>query len=323
MGRAPEGRAAMIPVAAVRGVRLDVPALGARHAVARAALRECRLCPRRCGADRLSGETGFCGAGADARVAAVSIHHGEEPPVSGTRGSGTVFFSHCNLACLFCQNYPISRMGVGRRMATDELGDRLLWIERKGAHNVNFVTPTPHVPQMIGALLAARERGFSLPVVYNTNGYETPETVALLDGVVDIYLPDVKYRSEALAAEASGAPDYPAHNGIAVVEMLRQAGPLAAGADGIAVRGVLIRHLVLPGKVDESVAVLAFIRDRFGPDIPLSLMGQYFPAHRAHATPGYERKLSIEEYERAVDAASGLGLTNVFIQEIGCPGEPT
>ncbi len=197
------------------------------------------------------------------------------------------------------------------------------WIERKGAHNVNFVTPTPQIPQMIGAVLAARERGFSLPVVYNTGGYESPEGLALLDGVVDIYLPDVKYRTEALAAEASAAPGYPAHNATAVAGMVRQVGPLEAGADGIGTRGVLIRHLVLPGRVEETEAVLAFIRERFGTEMPLSLMGQYFPAHRAAATPGYDRKLFPGEYERAVAAAVKLGLSNVFIQEMACPGEPT
>jgi len=311
------------PVVGGNGMRLDVPGLRARYVEAREALRRCRLCPRSCGADRLAGERGFCGAGALPRVAAVSIHPGEEPPISGTRGSGTVFFSHCNLACLFCQNYPISQMGVGREMTTEELGNRLLWIEGKRAHNVNFVTPTPHVPQMIGAVFAARERGFSLPVVYNTNGYESPETLALLDGVVDIYLPDVKYRSEEIAAEASAAPDYPAHNERAVGAMLRQAGPLALGADGIGTRGVLIRHLVLPGRAAETEAVLAFIRERFGTGTPLSLMGQYFPAYRAAAVPGYDRKLSGEEYDRAVETAQELGMTNVFIQEIECPDETT
>ncbi len=311
------------PAVAGRGGRLDLAGLRAQDAAAREALRACRLCPRRCGANRLAGETGFCGAGELARVAAVSIHDGEEPPISGRHGSGTVFFSHCNLACLFCQNYPISQMAVGREMTTEELGDRLLWIEGKGAHNVNFVTPTPHVPQMIGAVVAARDRGFSLPVVYNTNGYDAPETLALLDGVVDIYLPDVKYRSEKVAAEASDAGDYPFHNARAVAEMLRQVGPLAPGPDGVATRGVLIRHLVLPGRVGETEAVLAFVKERFGAGMPLSLMGQYFPAHRAPAIPGYDRKVSPEEYARAIEAAEGLGLTNVFIQEMACPGETT
>jgi putative pyruvate formate lyase activating enzyme len=279
-------------------------------------LRSCRLCPRECGVDRLAGEIGFCGAGCEATVAAVSVHHGEEPPISGNRGSGTVFFSRCNMACLFCQNYPISQMGAGRRMTADELCDRLLWLERKGVHNVNFVTPTPHVPQLIGALSAAREKGFSLPVVYNTGGYDSLEALSLLEGIVDVYLPDMKYRSEELSGMASGVPDYPLHNTRAVAEMLRQVGPLKKGRDGIAKRGVLIRHLVLPERVEETERVLSYIRGEYGRRMPLSLMGQFFPAHRATAVKGLGRKLSAAEYGRAVEAARRLELTNVFIQEI-------
>ncbi|MEW6721216.1 MAG: radical SAM protein [Thermodesulfobacteriota bacterium] len=279
-------------------------------------LAPCRLCPRECGADRLAGERGFCRAGAVARVAAVSIHHGEEPPVSGTRGSGTVFFSHCNMTCLFCQNYPISQLGNGREMDTETLAGELLRLQEKGAHNVNFVTPTPHAPQLAEAVRAARERGFGIPVVYNTNGYDSLEALALLDGVVDIYLPDAKYRSCALAEEVSGAPDYPARNDAALAEMVRQTGFLAVGKDGIATRGVLVRHLVLPGKVEETEKVLEYLRGTFGPDLPLSLMGQYFPAYRASQTPGFERKLDPEEYDRAIEAAERLGFHNVFIQEL-------
>ena len=249
-------------------------------------------------------------------MAAVSVHHGEEPPISGDRGSGTVFFSRCNMSCLFCQNYPISQLGVGRRQTAAELGERLLWLERKRVHNVNFVTPTPHVPQMIGALLAARDKGFSLPVVYNTNGYDSPDALALLDGVVDIYLPDMKYRSEELATGVSGTPGYAVHNARAISEMMRQVGPLRLGRDGIARRGVLIRHLVLPGRIEETERVLAFLREEYGPEVPLSLMGQYFPAHKAASVPGLDRKLAPEEYGRAVEAAERLGLTNVYIQEI-------
>lgn len=279
-------------------------------------LRSCRLCPRECGVDRLAGETGFCRAGATATVASVSVHHGEEPPISGVTGSGTVFFSHCNLRCLFCQNYPISQMGAGNPMTAAELGDRLLDLERKGAHNVNFVTPTPHVPQLLGALLAAREKGFSLPVVYNTSGYDSLETLSLLDGIVDIYLPDMKYRSGDLSETASGAADYPEHNALAIGEMVRQVGFLRCDADGIALRGVLIRHLVLPGRVEETERVLAFLCGEFGKRIPISLMGQYFPAYRAMEVPGFDRKLSAAEYGRAVEAAERLGLTEVYIQEI-------
>lgn len=153
-------------------------------------LRSCRLCPRACGAARLEGETGFCGAGAEARVAAASIHHGEEPPISGSRGSGTVFFSHCNMACVFCQNYPISQLGVGAEMPVEDLSDKLLWLQHRGAHNVNFVTPTPHIPQLIEAVRLAQAKTLSIPVVYNTNSYETVEALVLLEGIVDIYLPD-------------------------------------------------------------------------------------------------------------------------------------
>jgi len=266
--------------------------------------------------NRLAREAGFCGAGLAARVAAVSIHHGEEPPISGTRGSGTVFFAHCNMTCLFCQNYPISQFGHGRDMDAETLAGELLRLQEKGAHNVNFVTPTPHVPQLIDAVRAARERGFSIPVVYNTNGYDSLEALALLDGVVDIYLPDAKYRSKELSESISGVPDYPEANDAALAEMVRQAGFLATGADGIATRGVLVRHLVLPGMAEETVKVLDHLVEAFGPDLPLSLMGQYFPAYRAFETPGFERKLAEEEYERAIDAAEKLGMRNVFIQEI-------
>jgi len=285
-------------------------------------LASCALCPRRCGADRLAGERGFCGAGAQAKVAAVSLHDGEEPPISGTRGSGTVFFSHCNMTCLFCQNYPISQLGNGREMDVDALAAALLRLERRGAHNVNFITPTPHVPQIAEAVRAARADGFAIPVVYNTNGYDSLGALALLDGVVDIYLPDAKYRSPRLAATASGTPDYVGHNDAAIAEMVRQTGFLAVGADGIATRGVLVRHLVLPGRVVETERVLAHLAQTFGPDLPLSLMGQYFPAFHAGSTPGFRRKLRAGEYERAVAAAERLAFRNVFIQELQCPNEP-
>jgi putative pyruvate formate lyase activating enzyme len=287
-----------------------------RHRAARETLASCVLCPRGCGANRLEAADGWCRQGAFAKVAAVSVHHGEEPPISGCGGSGTVFYGGCNMDCLFCQNFPISKMGVGRQMTVGELGDGLVGLQRKGAHNVNFVTPTPHIAHLVGAVAHARDNGFTLPVVYNTNGYESKEGLALLDGVVDIYLPDVKYRSAAVAEEASGTADYAKHNEAAVREMLRQVGMLETDGAGIARRGVLIRHLVLPGKVEETESVLAFIREAFGPDMPLSLMGQYFPAWKAHERPGYDRRLTEEEYERAVGFAERLELNNVFIQEL-------
>ena len=279
-------------------------------------LSACRLCPRECGANRLEGERGFCGAGRLARVAAVSLHHGEEPPISGTRGSGTVFFSHCNMKCLFCQNYPISQYGNGREMDPETLAGEILRLQEQGAHNVNFVTPTPHVPQMLQAVLLARGEGFDLPVLYNTNGYDAPETLAFLDGLVDIYLPDAKYRSADLADAASATPDYARHNDAAIAEMIRQVGFLDAGEEGVATRGVLVRHLVLPGKVGETKAVLAHLAETFGIDLPLSLMGQYFPAWRAETIRGFGRKITRKEYDVAVEAAERLGFRNVFLQEL-------
>jgi len=265
--------------------------------------------------NRLDGERGFCRAGRLARVAAASVHHGEEPPISGTRGSGTIFFSHCNMKCLFCQNYPISQYGNGREMEAETLAGEMLRLREQGVHNVNFVTPTPHAPQMLEAVLLARGKGFDLPVVYNTNGYDALETLNLLEGAVDIYLPDAKYLSGELAATASETPDYARHNEAAVAEMVRQVGFLSSGDDGIAARGVLVRHLVLPGRVGETEAVLARLSERHGPDLPLSLMGQYFPAWRAVAADGFGRKVTRKEYDRSIEAAVRLGFRNVFIQE--------
>ncbi len=287
------------------------------------ALRECRLCPRECGANRLAGSRGYCGAGESARVAAVSVHPGEEPPISGTRGSGTVFFSHCNLRCRFCQNWPISQRGVGRPMPSGELAERLLRLQARGVHNVHFVTPTPHIPHLIGAVRAARERGLSIPVVYNTNGYDSLAGLRLLDRVVDIYLPDLKYLDPALGEAYSGIPDYPRRALAAVDEMVRQVGPLRLRRDGIATRGVLIRHLVLPGRGRETVRVLRRVRERFGAGMPLSLMGQYFPAWEAVGDSRLGRRLTSREYGAAVRAAVRLAMERVYIQEISCPSEPT
>lgn len=295
---------------------MEIAELRERYERGMRALECCRLCPRACGVNRREGQTGFCGAGKHARVAAISVHHGEEPPIAGSRGSGAVFFSHCNMRCLFCQNYPISQLGVGETLMTRELGVRLLRLERRGAHNVNFVTPTPHVPQLIGAVLSAREYGFALPVVYNSNGFDSLEALRLLDGVVDIYLPDMKYVSPRLAEEASSTPGYPGKNAAAISEMVRQVGALSVGNGGMARRGVLIRHLVLPGKGRETEKVLVSLRKTYGREVPLSLMSQYFPAYQAVSLPGYARRLSREEYGRAVDTANRLGLENVFLQEI-------
>jgi len=261
---------------------------------ARAHLTRCTLCPRACGVDRTRGERGFCGAGLAPRVASFALHCGEEPPISGERGSGNVFLSGCNLACRFCQNYPISRLGVGRDLTAGQLAEGILDLARRGAHNVNFVTPTPWLPQILEALAIARRSGCELPVVWNCGGYEALPALRLLEGVVDIYLPDMKYADARRAWALSRVARYPAANRAAVAEMVRQVGPLRVGRDGLARRGVLVRHLVLPGGLGDTRAVLAALR-RIDPRVPLSLMYQYFPAYRAVGHRVLGRRLWREE----------------------------
>jgi putative pyruvate formate lyase activating enzyme len=288
-------------------------ALERAAAAARRHLRRCALCPRACGVDRSRGEVGFCGAGSVARVASFAVHRGEEPPISGSRGSGNVFLSGCNLACRFCQNYPISRLGVGRDLGAEEFAQGLLGLASQGVHNINFVTPTPWVPQILAALLLARRAGLALPVVWNCGGYESRPVLRLLEGIVDIYLPDMKYACGRRAWSLSRAPGYAAANQSAVEEMVRQVGPLRTGRHGLARRGVLVRHLVLPGGGGDTRAVLAALR-RFDPPVPVSLMYQYFPAHRAVGHPVYGRRLWREEAIAARRALGRLGITAGWVQ---------
>ena len=280
-----------------------------------ALLSRCELCPRRCGVDRKAGEKGFCGAGAVPRVASVNLHPWEEPPVSGTRGSGTIFFSGCTMRCVFCQNYPISRLGVGRDFSIGELADAMLDLQRRGAHNVNLVTPTHHAPAVVAALLRAVLEGFHLPLVYNTSGYERVEILKLLDGIVDVYLPDIKYSDPAQAAKWSGCADYVAANREALAEMWRQTGPPEMDFRGLMRRGMLVRHMVLPEDISGDRECLAFLAERFGPSVWVSLMSQYFPAHKAHELPPLDRKISVEEYGRASDLLDEFGLREGFVQD--------
>jgi putative pyruvate formate lyase activating enzyme len=280
---------------------------------AQAHLRRCTLCPRACGVDRSRGERGFCGAGVAPRVASFAVHRGEEPPISGTRGSGNVFLSGCNLACRFCQNYPISRLGVGRDLSPEAFAGGILGLARQGVHNVNFVTPTPWVPQILEALLLAGRAGLDLPVVWNCGGYESLPALRLLEGVVDVWLPDMKYAAGRRAWALSRAPRYAAANRRAVAEMVRQAGPLRVGRDGLARRGVLVRHLVLPGGLEDTRAILASLRG-VDPRVPVSLMYQYFPAHRAVGHAVYGRRLWREEAIAARRALSRLGITEGWVQ---------
>lgn len=284
-------------------------------------LSACQLCPRQCGINRLTGETGFCRAGLLPRVALASLHHWEEPCISGVRGSGTVFFAGCNLACGYCQNQKISQQDHGISVSLERLAEIFLTQQTSGAHNLNLVTPTHYAPQIIAALDLARQSGFSLPVVYNTSTYESAETIHALQGWVDIYLPDLKYFSDVLALSLSQAPDYFPHAMNAIGLMQAQVGPAEFDRDGLLRRGVLIRHLALPGQAEDSRQVLAAIRNRFGSETWFSLMNQYTPPADAAMPMELGRRLNDGEYDELIDFALSLGLENGFIQEAGTASE--
>ena len=285
-----------------------------RKAYAR--LKRCDLCPHLCGVNRLDGETGFCRSGVLPRIASANLHRGEEPPISGTRGSGTIFFSGCTLRCPFCQNFPISHLGNGETVSTKALAERMLQLQKRGAHNINLVTPTHFLPQILAAVWLAVPRGFKLPLVWNSSGYETVDALRLLDGIVDIYLPDMKYADDETAHEYSGAPGYASLNRAAVVEMQRQVGHLQVNDDGVAVCGLIIRHLVLPEGKAGSAVTLPWIAETVGKETHLALMSQYFPAGQAADIPGIHRHITSEEYEEAVEALEHAGLEEGWIQEL-------
>jgi len=278
-------------------------------------LEECCLCPRECGVNRLKGERGFCGAGAEAVVAHYGPHFGEEPPLSGTRGSGTVFFSPCNLRCLFCQNHEISHRVCGEEASAAQLTEIFLSLERKGVHNINLVSPTPYVPALAAAIRGAKERGIAIPFVYNTNAFDSREALVALRGLIDIYLPDLKYASSAIGKRLSGAADYPARAMEAVEEMKAQVGDLVT-AKGIATRGLLVRHLVLPGGLAGTRKLIPWIKERLGPETHVSLMSQYYPTARAAEVRMINRRIIAAEYDPLVDLMREQGFEHVFIQEL-------
>jgi putative pyruvate formate lyase activating enzyme len=280
----------------------------------------CRLCPRRCGADRAAGKPGVCQAVREAKVASFNLHHGEEPPISGSRGSGTVFFSGCTLNCLFCQNYPISQLFHGEFYTEEQLAGIFLSLQKRGAHNINLVSPTPYLQHMVSALEIAAAGGLNIPLVYNTSGYERAAVVAELAGIVDIYLPDLKYgpadESRRLGLKLSGVDDYYENAAPAIGEMFRQTGPLFLDGGGVAVRGTLIRHLIIPGHAGSSLDVLRAIAAGPFRSAWLSLMSQYFPAHRAPGVPPFDRRLRPDEYRLVRDEALKLGLEDGWFQEM-------
>lgn len=280
-------------------------------------LTDCTLCPRNCHADRLSGHAGYCGQTASIVAARAALHYWEEPCLSGENGSGAVFFSGCNMRCVFCQNYHIAHSQTGKEISPERLADIFLELQDKKAHNINLVTPTHYVPQIIYALERAKSQGLSIPVVYNTSGYEKVDTLKALDGLIDIYLPDLKYHDSQLSLKYSNAPDYFAVASAAIQEMVRQTGnPVFVNReDSLMLKGVIVRHLLLPGCEADSRYLLRYLHRTYGNRIYISIMNQYTPLPQVASFPELNQKITDEEYEAMVDYAIEIGIENGFIQE--------
>ena len=273
----------------------------------------CTLCPRECGAHREKGELGYCRMPMEPYGARAALHYWEEPCISGKRGSGAVFFSGCTLQCVFCQNQEIASGKAGKKISGERLFRIFLELQEEGAHNINLVTPGHFLPSVIDGLLRAKAGGLTIPVVYNTGGYEKPESLRRLEGLVDIWLPDYKYESPWLAKRYSHAADYPVHVKRAVEEMVRQAGSPVFDSEGMMRKGVMVRHLVLPGCVSDSKDVLESLRDTWGDRIWVSILRQYTPLPQVRAYPELNRRITKEEYEEVVDYACFLGMKQVYI----------
>lgn len=283
--------------------------LEGRARLALARLASCDLCPRHCGANRLADERGFCRTGRRARVASFAPHYGEEAPLAGSAGSGTIFFCGCSLSCVFCQNYEISQEERGREVTAQELARMMLALQSQGCHNINFVTPTHVVPQILEALILARDEGLRLPLVYNSGGYDCVETLRLLEGIFDIYMPDAKYGSDESAERYSNAPGYVGIMKAAVREMHSQVGDLVQDEYGLAVRGLLVRHLVLPKDAAGTAEVVRFLSQEISTQTCLNVMAQYRPEYRACRFPELDRPITSREYAHALRMASQAGLT--------------
>ena len=282
-------------------------ALAKRIEQAALALRDCHLCGNHCAIDRTQ-RAGPCGIAGVAYVASYGPHHGEEDPLRGRRGSGTIFFSGCNLHCIYCQNADISQAVVGRPVTPQELAEIMLALQAQGCHNINWVSPTHVAAHLVPALVLALEGGLRIPIVYNTGGYDAPQALALMDGLVDIYMPDTKYADAEVGRRLSGVRDYPAVNQAAVREMHRQVGDLALDADGIATRGLLVRHLVLPEGLAGTAEIARFLAAEISPDTYINVMAQYRPAYRAAQEPSLRRRVTAVEVAEAVRAARAAGL---------------
>lgn len=278
-------------------------------------LESCVICPRKCRVNRLKNERGFCRVGKLAKVFNYQPHHGEEPPISGTNGSGTIFFSSCNMHCVYCQNYTFSQQDQGKEVGEEELAQMMLTLQAKGCHNINLVTPTHQMPQILIALKIAADSGLKIPIVYNSSGYELSEVIKLLEGVVDIYLADLRYGDEPAGAKYSKAKDYPKYSQEALKEMQRQVGVAEIGADGMIKKGLIIRHLVLPNGLSGTEKIMRFISKELSPETYISLMSQFLPTYKAAEFKELNRRLTFKEYQEAKEIMEKYRLSNGWIQE--------
>ena len=280
-------------------------------------LDKCEICPRKCEVNRNNNQIGWCKSTDRVKIGLYSTHDFEEPCISGDKGSGTVFFSNCTMNCIFCQNYEISQLGKGKEISIEELANIFIMQQEKGVHNINLVTPTSYVYQIIEAIKIAKAKGLNIPIVYNTNGYENIETIKALNGYVDVYLPDLKYAEEKLAIEYSGAKNYFEVATNAIKEMIKQVGNIKLNEDGIIQKGVIIRHLVLPNHIENSKKVLLWIKQNLPNDIYVSIMAQYFPTYKAKENQKLNRKLTKKEWEQIEKYVEEIDIENGFIQELG------
>lgn len=280
-------------------------------------LTNCQVCPRKCGVDRFIGPVGFCKSSDKIKVARVSLHYWEEPCISGEEGSGTVFFTGCNLNCVFCQNHEISQQGVGKYISIERLSDIFLEQQTRGANNINLVTPTHYVPQIVMALNIAKDKGLVIPVVYNSNGYESLDTLELLRGYVDVFVPDLKYYKDKYGIKYSKVDNYFYHASKAIDKMVHMVGDIKFNSKGIIEKGVIVRHLMLPGLLFDSKKIMDYLHKTYGDKIYISLMNQYTPMFKAKEYPEINRTLSKEHYDSLIDYCLNIGIKNGFIQEEG------
>lgn len=292
--------------------KLNPNELQQRAGVLKKMLEECRLCPNECAVNRIDGETGNCNSTDEVIISSYGPHFGEEPQLVGLYGSGTIFFTHCNLSCIYCQNYDINHLGIGKKISIEELSDIMISLQRRGCHNINLVTPTHFVPQIVQALIIAVEKGLEIPLVYNCGGYESIETLKLLENIIDIFMPDIKYSDNEIASRLSGIKNYWNIVRAAVKEMHRQVGDLHIDRKGIAKRGLLIRHLVLPDNLAGSEKVLDFVADEISKNTYINIMDQYHPAYKAIDYPGLYRRIKSYEYQKVLDYAMLKGLHRGF-----------